>query len=55
MIFTAFSFYGLFTAYLLYEELMSIRLYDIHISYLNLCLNQVVVYFLQISEDIKNH
>ena len=28
MIFTALSFYGLFTAYLLYEEVMSLRLYD---------------------------
>ena len=27
MIFTALSFYGLFTAYLLYEEVMSVRLY----------------------------
>ena len=27
MIFTAYQFYGLFTAYLLYEEAMSVRLY----------------------------
>ena len=27
MIFTALSFYGLFTAYFLYEEVMSVRLY----------------------------
>ena len=28
MIFTALSFYGFFMVYLLYEEVMSVRLYD---------------------------